>query len=114
VAALPGARPLQQGGDARVVGGIEIGECVENPARTVEIARQQATFILREEWVQPGMDLAGEMSPDYLVGERQILTVGALRIGPSTSDSGGPSGLATSLLLQASSKTSSRPTNNDW
>lgn len=101
VAAVAGAGPLQRGRDAGRPGGVEIGQGVEDPTGTVEVAHQQPARIAPEQRVEPGVDRAGQVPLSDLIGEGQVLPVRATGVAPSTGYGGSPTAFACPLVLPA-------------
>lgn len=84
----------------RCTGCLQVGQCVQHGGRTIEVRGQPVACVIRQEWVQPQIDVPHQMGGDHFRSQRQ--EVGRAVIGspaPSTGDSGHPAGLAGSTVL---------------
>ena len=97
--AVTGAGAFERRRDPGGPGGVEIGQRVQHPAGTIEIAGQQTAGVTREQRVEAGVDLAGEVGLGYLIGKGQILTVGPSGVGPPTSHRRPPAALPRPAVL---------------
>jgi hypothetical protein len=101
VAAVAGAGPLQRRRDAGGPGGVEIGQGVQDPPGTVEIAHEQPARIAPEQRVEPGVDLTGQVPFRDLIAEGQVLPIGTAGVAPPACHGGTPTALACPLVLPA-------------
>src|SRR5207247_4503689 len=93
------AGSFQSDRDSRPAGGIEIGQRVERPTDTVEVAYQHAARITRQERIQAGVDPAGQVPLGHLVGEGQVFPVRAAGVHPYTGDGRAPAALRRESVL---------------
>ncbi len=79
--AVAGAGTLDGGLDAQRSRRVLVGPRVERPARSVEVRNEQPAGVVGQERVQTDMDAPGEVPLDHRVGQGEILTVRAFRVG---------------------------------